>query len=70
MRVHCLNHLIAVFYFKLQSRERFLFSTIISFHKGFFFFNKSFVVYIAHYETFRVCNLNILLVPILAEPIK
>lgn len=65
--VHCLNNLIAVFYFKLQSKK-FLFSIINSFHKGFFY--KSFVVYVAHYESFEVCNFNVLFVSALAEPIK
>lgn len=67
LRVHCLNHLIAVFYFKFQSKQ-FLFSIITSFHKGFLL--KSFVVYVAYYESFEVCNFNVLFVSALAEPIK
>ena len=38
LHVHCLNHLIAMFYFKLLSTEKFLFGVITSFHKGFGFF--------------------------------
>lgn len=52
----------------LQVAE-FLFSVVTSFPKGFLFFI-SFIVYIAHYQSFRFCHFNILFVPVMAEPIK